>query len=208
MVDEPLISLHLLLYPSFAHKPPHHFILSLFAVDSALHTPSRFLLNCFSELTPSFGERYGFEETNPFEQSFNEDVRSREKHITINSKDMDVTNAGLSSYPSPVSPPTSTNSSDAGSEPLSSPVKPTKSISANKATVFKSQGPENFEPGNGSRASKYKTLKHKLSTDEDEDEEDLELKRLRFLERNRQAGMFIWIYQYTKSSFVLLGTIY
>ncbi|CAO3680626.1 unnamed protein product [Umbelopsis ramanniana] len=158
-------------------------------VDNALHTPSRFLLNCFSELTPSFGERYGFEEANPFEQSFNEDVRTREKHITINSKDMDVTKSGLLSYPSPVSPPTSATLSDAGSEPMSSPVKPTKSISASKATVFKSQGPENFEPGNGARASKYKTLKHKLSTDEDEDEEDLEIKRLRFLERNRQAAL-------------------
>lgn len=107
---------------------------------------------------------------------------------------MDVTKSGLLSYPSPVSPPTSATLSDAGSEPISSPVKPTKSISASKATVFKSQGPENFEPGNGARASKYKTLKHKLSTDEDEDEEDLEIKRLRFLERNRQAGMFVWIY--------------
>jgi hypothetical protein len=107
---------------------------------------------------------------------------------------LDVTKSGLLSYPSPVSPPTSATLSDAGSEPLSSPVKPTKSLSANKATVFKSQGPENFEPGNGARASKYKTLKHKLSTDEDEDEEDLEVKRLRFLERNRQAGRLMWIY--------------
>jgi hypothetical protein len=104
---------------------------------------------------------------------------------------MDLTKSKLLSYPSPVSPPTSISSSDAGSEPLLSPVKPTKSISASKATVFKSQGPENFEPGNGSRASKYKTLKHKLSIDEDEDEEDLEIKRLRFLERNRQAGMLM-----------------
>ncbi|KAI9287320.1 hypothetical protein BC943DRAFT_209274 [Umbelopsis sp. AD052] len=155
--------------------------------DNALHTPSRFLLNCFSELTPSFGERYGFEEANPFEQSFNEDIRTREKHVSTELTGLDLTAAKLASYPSPVSPPTSVSSSDAGSEPFSSPVKPTKSLSASKATVFKSQGPENFEPG--TRASKYKTLKHKLSIDEDEDEEDMEIKRLRFLERNRQAAL-------------------
>ncbi|KAG2187485.1 hypothetical protein INT44_005174 [Umbelopsis vinacea] len=161
---------------------------SEYNIDNALHTPSRFLLNCFSELTPSFGERYGFEEANPFEQSFNEDIRTREKHVNTELTGLDLTAAKLASYPSPVSPPTSVSSSDAGSEPFSSPVKPTKSLSASKATVFKSQGPENFEPG--TRASKYKTLKHKLSIDEDEDEEDMEIKRLRFLERNRQAGMY------------------
>lgn len=94
------------------------------------------------------------------------------------------TESGISSYPSPISQRSSTSSDEASLPPT--PVRPTPN--ASKPTVFNSQGPENFEFPKGSRGSKCKTLKHKLSVDED-DEEDLEVKRLRFLERNRQAGM-------------------
>lgn len=85
-------------------------------------------------------------------------------------------------YPSPVVTPPS--------DPLPIIEEPAKPPVPAKTTVFKSQGPENFETPKGSRGSpKYKTLKHRLVVEENDDEEDLEVKRLKFLERNRQAGM-------------------
>ncbi|KAH8555431.1 hypothetical protein BGW37DRAFT_477182 [Umbelopsis sp. PMI_123] len=155
--------------------------------DMPLYTPSRFLLHCFSEsLTPSFGTRYGFEDTNPFEQIFNENVGTREQQVKVDSKGIDLINAGSSTYPSPVSPPTSTSSSDASSSASSSSVERTQpTTNKTKMTVFKSLGYKNFEPGNDAHSSKNKVLKHTLNMEN----EDLELKRLRFLERNRQAAL-------------------
>lgn len=145
--------------------------------DNPLHTPTRFLLNCLSDsFTPGFGVNYGFEETNPFEHSFNTEKHNQQPHVEL------VTVKPPSpGYPSPgITPPT---------EPLLLIDEPAKPSAPAKTTVFKSQGPENFETPKVSRGSpKYKTLKHRLVVEEN-DEEDLEVKRLKFLERNRQAAL-------------------
>lgn len=174
---------YLMSYENLWRSSSNH--LPLFYLDNTLHTPTRFLLNCFSEaLTPSFGVRYGFEEANPFEESFKEEATVSEKKRPSADLKAQQTESGISSYPSPTSQRSSI-SSDETSLPFT-PVRPTSNVS--KLTVFNSKGPENYEFPKGSRSSKCKTLKHKLSVDEG-DEEDLEVKRLRFLERNRQAGM-------------------
>lgn len=146
--------------------------------DNHLHTPTRFLLNCLSDsFTPSFSANYGFEETNPFEHSFNFEKHNQQPQLEV------VTGKPPSpGYPSPVVTPPS--------DPLPIIEEPAKPPVPAKTTVFKSQGPENFETPKGSRGSpKYKTLKHRLVVEENDDEEDLEVKRLKFLERNRQAAL-------------------
>ncbi|GAB5587715.1 Transcription factor [Umbelopsis nana] len=92
---------------------------------------------------------------------------------------------GALSYPSPNSPPSNTSFDESSK---SSPPA-IRSAARAKTTIFKSQGPENFQPPKGAGGSKYKTLKHKISIEEDDDEEDMEMKRLKFLERNRQAAL-------------------
>jgi hypothetical protein len=147
-------------------------------------------------LTPSFAVNYGFEETNPFEHSFN-----TEKHHQQPNLEVEVAKSSSPGYRSLITPPT---------EPLPNDIetaKPTGPIAPAKTTVFKSQGPENFETPKGSRASpKYKTLKHRLAVEEESDEEDLEVKRLKFLERNRQAGKFYIFSDILCFNFVSLGS--
>jgi hypothetical protein len=177
--------------PHSQYHPPITVILIIsFAslpIDTSIHTPTRFLLHCFSEsLTPSFGSRYGFEETNPFEQNFIEGPTAGDRMISVN-MNMPTSVPGALSYPSPNSPPSNTSFD----ESCKSSPPAIRSAARAKTTIFKSQGPENFQPPKGAGGSKYKTLKHNISIEEDDDEEDMEMKRLKFLERNRQAGTYM-----------------